>query len=95
MPTPELGDRLLQLGRYAIEAKRLVFDGDIPSNELVDYARTVSATLRSNAPRYLRPDAQQLLCATASDCLAILELAVNWECEKLYGVEGMGPFNEF
>jgi hypothetical protein len=24
-----------------------------------------------------------------------LELAVNWEAEKLYGVEGLGPFDEF
>ena len=28
-------------------------------------------------------------------CLAGLELAVNWEAEKLYGVEGLGPFDEF
>jgi len=23
------------------------------------------------------------------------EVAVNWEAEKLYGVEGLGPFDEF
>ena len=27
--------------------------------------------------------------------MAVLELAVNWEAEKLYGVENMGPFDEF
>jgi hypothetical protein len=27
--------------------------------------------------------------------LAVLELAVNWDAEKLYGVEGLGPFDEF
>jgi hypothetical protein len=31
----------------------------------------------------------------AAGCLAGLELAVNWEAEKLYGVEGLGPFDEF
>jgi len=25
----------------------------------------------------------------------VIELAVNWEAEKLYGVEGLGPFDEF
>jgi hypothetical protein len=28
-------------------------------------------------------------------CLAVLEKAVNWEAEKLYGVESLGPFDEF
>jgi hypothetical protein len=35
------------------------------------------------------------LLHTAADCLAVLELAVNWEAEKLYGMEGLGPFDEF
>jgi len=35
------------------------------------------------------------LLATVEDCLAVVELAVNWEAEKLYGVEGLGPFDEF
>jgi hypothetical protein len=30
----------------------------------------------------------------AADCLAGLELAVNREAEKLYAVEGLGPFDE-
>jgi hypothetical protein len=36
-----------------------------------------------------------MLLVTSEDGLAILELAVNWEAEKLYGVEGLGPFDEF
>ena len=41
------------------------------------------------------PSAQLKLLHTAADCLAVLELAVNWEAEKLYGVEALGPFDEF
>jgi len=25
----------------------------------------------------------------------VIEMSVNWEAEKLYGVEGQGPFDEF
>lgn len=32
---------------------------------------------------------------TPRHCLAALGNAVNWEAEKLYGVEGLGPFDEF
>ena len=48
-----------------------------------------------SAPAYLRPSAQTILLTTAADCLHILERAVNWEAERLYGVEGLGPFDEF
>ena len=51
--------------------------------------------LTAKAPAYLRPSAQLKLLHTAADCLAVIELAVNWEAEKLYGVEGMGPFDGF
>ena len=37
----------------------------------------------------------QFLLHTAADCLAVLELAVNWKAEQLYDVEGLGPFAEF
>jgi hypothetical protein len=47
------------------------------------------------APVYLRPSAQLKLFDTATDCLTVIELAVNWEAEKLYGVEGLGAFDEF
>jgi hypothetical protein len=30
-----------------------------------------------------------------ADCLEVIEKSVNWETEKLYGVEGQGPFDEF
>lgn len=49
----------------------------------------------AKAPAYLHPSAQLKLLHTAADCLAVLELAVNWETEKLYGVEGLGSFDEF
>jgi hypothetical protein len=51
--------------------------------------------LEKGAPAYLRPAAQRKLLATAADCLEVIELAVNWEAEKLYDVEGLGPFDEF
>lgn len=38
---------------------------------------------------------QLKLITTAEDYLNIIELAVHWAVEKLYGVEGYGPFNEF
>lgn len=44
---------------------------------------------------YLQPDAQEQLLATPASCLAVIERFVNWEAEKLYGVEGLGPFDEF
>lgn len=52
-------------------------------------------SLEKHAPSYLHPPAQRKLLATAADCLEVVERAVNWEAEKLYGVEGGGPFNEF
>jgi hypothetical protein len=51
--------------------------------------------IAAKAPAYLHPSAQLKLLPTAADCLAVLELAVNWETEKLYGVEAPGPFDEF
>ncbi len=41
----------------------------------------------------LRPDAQEQLLAPLKSCLAVIELAVNREAEKLSGVEGLGPFD--
>jgi hypothetical protein len=51
--------------------------------------------LLDSAPAYLRPSAQTILLTTAADCLHTLERTVNWEAERLYGVEGLGPFDEF
>ena len=50
--------------------------------------------LRSAAPGYLRPIAQWHLIETSSDGLEEIEKSVNWEAEKLYGVEGQGSFDE-
>jgi len=36
-----------------------------------------------------------LLVHTDEDCLALLERAINWDVARLYGVEGLEPFDEF
>ncbi len=95
MPTRPHHSRLEELAKLCIEAKRAEFSNQPPSNALVARTREISAELRNHAPAYLNPSAQQLLLETPFDCLAVLEQAVNWEAEKLYGVEGKGPFNEF
>jgi hypothetical protein len=95
MPTRGQEKRLRELAERAIEAKRLTFAGKTPPNDLVAAVRGLSDELAAQAPPYLRPSAQLKLLHTAADCLAAIELAVNWEAEKLYGVEGLGPFNEF
>ncbi len=95
VPTLERGTRLNELGQRAIAAKNLSFSRAAVPPELSEYCRKLGETLRESAPAYLRPDAQYLLLADAQACLEIIERAVNWEAEKLYGVEGCGPFNEF
>jgi hypothetical protein len=95
IPTRTQAKALHELGENAIATKRLTFTGNLPPDDLVAYVRQLSRKLRSDAPSYLKPPAQQLLLDTATDCLNIIELAVNWEAEKLYGVEGLGPFDEF
>jgi hypothetical protein len=95
MPTKAQEKRLKELAERATEAKRLSFAGSAPANEMVAFVRDVSQELTVSAPAYLRPSAQFKLLHTAADCLAVLELAVNWEAEKLYGVEGQGPFDDF
>lgn len=75
--------------------KRLSFEGNLPDQELVVFVRRLNELLLGNAPVYLRPPAQLQLVRNAEDCLGVIELAMNWEAEKLYGVEGCGPFNEF
>ena len=32
---------------------------------------------------------------TPADCFEVIEKSVNRQAEKLYGVEGQGPFDEF
>ena len=95
MPTRPQAARLEKLAGLALTAKRLQFAGQSPAHELAAEVRAIGGELFAKAPAYLRPDAQRKLLATALDCLAVLELAVNWEAEQLYGVEGGGPFDEF
>ena len=95
MPTRGQEKRLKELAERAMAAKRLTFAGATPPNELVASVRALSKELAAKAPAYLRPAAQLKLLHTAADCLATIELAVNWEAEKLYGVAGLGPFDEF
>ena len=95
IPTRPQHQRLQELADLCIEAKRTEFTNESPTNELVARTRSIGDELRRNAPSYLRPDAQDFLLATPRHCLAVLENAVNWAAEKLYGVEGLGPFDEF
>jgi hypothetical protein len=98
VPTPKQLKCFDDLVGHAFQAKRLIFAGAAPAdalNELVVFVRELSERLAAAAPSYLQPSAQLKLLHTAADCLAVLELAVNWEAEKLYGVEGQGPFDEF
>jgi hypothetical protein len=95
MPTRGQEKRLKELAEQAMEAKRLTFAGATPPNKLAASVRALADELAAKAPAYLHPSAQLKLLHTAADCLAVLELAVNWETEKLYGVEGLGPFDEF
>jgi type II secretory pathway component HofQ len=95
MPTRGQEKRLKELAEQAMEAKRLTFAGATPPNKLAASVRALADELAAKAPAYLQPSAQLKLLHTAADCLAVLELAVNWEAEKLYGVEALGPFEEF
>ena len=47
------------------------------------------------APADLPPSAQEIMLETPADCLEVIEKSVNWQAEKLYGVAGQGPFDEF
>ena len=62
---------------------------------MIAQVRDWHARLRADAPAYLKPPAQLTFENVAQDCLDIIELAINWEAEKLYGVEGWGPFDDF
>lgn len=95
VPTPEQGARLNELGERAVAAKKLLFSRAAIPPELSEYCQKLGETLRNTAPIYLRPAAQHLLLEDAQACLEVIERTVNWEAEKLYGVEGYGPFNEF
>ncbi len=95
IPSVAQSKRLSDLAERAMEAKRCEFANQPPSQTLAAFCRAAKDALVAGAPAYLRPDAQEQLLATPASCLAVIELAVNWEAEKLYGVEGHGPFDEF
>ena len=95
IPTRPQHARLQELAELCIYAKRAEFSNTAPPNPLVARTREIADELRDHAPAYLCPSAQQVLLEIPRDCLAVLENAVNWEAEKLYGVEGLGPFDEF
>ncbi|MDZ4199126.1 MAG: hypothetical protein U1E27_07570, partial [Kiritimatiellia bacterium] len=86
---------LSELSALATAAKRHEFAGTAPDDGLVARVREIGEMLRRDGPAYLRPSAQGLLLSGPGDCLEIIEKAVNWETEKLYGVESLGPFDEF
>jgi hypothetical protein len=94
IPNKQLASELETLARKAVEAKDLIFMKLQPSGELVNFCQGLAEN-QKYAPEYLRPSKQLRLISTADDCLNIIELAVHWTVEKLYGVEGHGPFNEF
>jgi len=82
------------LAQRAIESKELSFKGAQPPEELIDFCRQL-ANKQKSAPGYMRPPKQLKLITSAEDCLTVIELAVHWAVEQLYGVEGYGPFSEF
>jgi hypothetical protein len=94
IPNEQLATELETLAMKAVEAKELTFTKIQPSRELVDFCHGLAEN-QKYAPEYLRLPKQLKLISTADDCLNIIELAVNWAVERLYGVEGRGPFNEF
>ena len=95
IPSRAQHTRVQELAKLCIEAKRAEFTNTPPPNSLVARTREIAGELQADAPACLRPSAQQILLETPHDCLAVLESAVNFEAEKLYGVEGLGPFDEF
>ncbi len=94
IPTHEQAIALEGLARRGLEAKRLTFEDGEPSKDLISFCRRLAEEQKA-APPYLRPSPQLHLLHRAQDCLSAIELAVHWAVERLYGVEGYGPFNEF
>jgi hypothetical protein len=94
VPTPSQAEELECLANLAIEAKELSLEDEEPTVPLVRECQKLTEWQKT-APTYLQPDSQMVLLHTADHCLAIVELAINWAVERLYGAEGLGPFNEF
>jgi hypothetical protein len=94
VPTVSQAEELESLAKLAIEAKELSLKQVEPTVALVRECQNLSERQKA-APAYLHPDPQMVLLHASDDCLAVVELAVNWAVERLYQVEGLGPFNEF
>jgi hypothetical protein len=77
-----------------MQAKLHEFAAAPPDNALVAECRDLAQQLEQ-APVYLHTGAQAVTYQKPDDCLQVIERVVNWEAEKLYGVEGLGPFDEF
>jgi len=95
IPTPAQAKRLERLAELAMQAKRHAFAAEPPSDPLVLECRRLAEALYASAPAYLRPPAQAVTFQKPDDCLAVIDRTVNWEAEKLYGVESLGPFDDF
>ncbi len=94
IPTKDQAITLETLANRAVEAKELTLRKQDPSVELIEYSRQLVKE-QQHAPKYLQPRPQLLLLDSSEECLHAIELAVQWGVEKLYGVEGMGPSEEF
>ena len=95
LPTSAQESELAELARQCMALKRAAYAGTALAQEQVVEVRTWARRLQQEAPDYLRPPAQMNLAVSPEDCLTILERAVSWRAEALYGVEGEGPFDEF
>jgi hypothetical protein len=95
LPTPAQEAELAGLARQCMDLKRASFTNEPLSQESIAAVREWAQRLAREAPDYLRPNAQLTFATDPKDCLIILERAVSWSAEKLYGVEGQGPFDEF
>ncbi len=84
VPTKTQAIKLEKLSKWAIRAKELSLTGAESDAELLMFCRTLS-----------EKQIQMKMFQSVEDCLAVIELGVNWAVEELYGVEGAGPFDEF
>ena len=95
IPTPEQETELADLARQCMALKRASFAKQSLDQELVAEVRAWAKRLATEAPAYLHPGAQLTFATGPEDCLIVLERAVSWCAERLYGVEGQGPFDDF
>ena len=95
LPAADQECELAELARQCMALKRASYAGESLSQEQVVAVRAWARRLQQEAPSYLRPAAQMNLAVSPQDALTILERAVSWRAEALYGVEGEGPFDEF